>query len=135
MMTKQELISVSQAGTDEEVIRLWLHGKAKESQRAYRKDVDRFVAGVLKPFGLVTLGDLQGFSDLLGSEEAPATKARTLAAVKSLFSFGHKVGYLAYNVGAALRVPNPKDALSRRILEEGDVVRMIALEPKPRNRA
>jgi integrase len=56
-------------------------------------------------------------------------------AVKSLLSFGERTGYLPFNVGAAVRVPPVKNVLAERILEENDVIRLIALEPDPRNHA
>src|SRR5207248_3577213 len=66
---------------------------------------------------------------------APATRARRIGAVKSLLSFGARNGLLPFNVGAALRVPPVKNVLAERILEENDVIRLIALEPDGRNHA
>jgi integrase/recombinase XerD len=53
--------------------------------------------------------------------------------VKSLFSFGHRLGYLAFDVGRAVKQPRLKDTLAERILTEADVHRMLALEPGRRN--
>jgi len=39
---------------------------------------------------------------------SPNSQARTLAAAKSLLAFGHRVGYLPLNVGAAIRLPAKK---------------------------
>ncbi len=58
---------------------------------------------------------------------------RTLAAVKSLLAFGQRTGYLALNVGAALKLPPKKDRLAERILSETQVHRILALEPSKRN--
>ncbi len=43
-----------------------------------------------------------------------------LAVVKSLFTFGSKLGYFAFNVAAAVKVPAAKDTLAERILTEED---------------
>jgi integrase/recombinase XerD len=61
---------------------------------------------------MITLGDLQTFADSLIGK--PSSRSRTLAAVKSLLAFGQRTGYLALNVGAALKLP-PKNTLAERI--------------------
>ena len=53
--------------------------------------------------------------------------------MKSLFSFGHRIGYLAFNVGAAVSTPKVPDRLAERILSEPDVQRILALETDHRN--
>jgi integrase/recombinase XerD len=80
------------------------------------------------------LGDLQAYQDSL-RHLAAASQARRLSAIKSLLSFGHKTGYLAFNVGAAIFLPKIRQTLAERILAEEDVLRMLALERNPRNRA
>jgi integrase/recombinase XerD len=119
------------AATDDQLVELWLHGRSRHTQRAYRADGERFRAFVAKPLAMVTLGDLQAFADSLVGK--PSTRSRTLAAVKSLLAFGQRTGYLALNVGAALKLPAGKNTLAERILTETDVHRMLALEPNRRN--
>jgi integrase/recombinase XerD len=92
---------------------------AGPGQRAYRADVEHFLAWVRKPFLQVTLSDLQGFADSLG-ELAPASRYRTLSAIKSLLAFGHRTGYLPYDVGRALRLPAVRSRLAERILPEAN---------------
>jgi integrase/recombinase XerD len=118
------------------LISLWLHGRSAHTVRAYRADAGRFLASVGKPLHGVTLGDIQGFADALEADGLqPASRHRILAAVKSLFAFGHRLGYLPFDVARPLRLPAFRDALADRILSEAEVQRMIALEPNPRNRA
>jgi integrase/recombinase XerD len=117
--------------TDDQLVELWLHGRSRHTQRAYRADSERFRVFVAKPLGMVTLGDLQAFADSLIGK--PSSRSRTLAAVKSLLAFGQRTGYLALNVGAALKLPAGKNTLAERILTETDVHRLLALEPDRRN--
>jgi hypothetical protein len=65
---------------------------------AYRADVEKFRARAPKPFGRVTLADLQAFADSLESRE-PATRCRCLSSLKSLLAFGRG--------SAACRSPQP----------------------------
>jgi site-specific recombinase XerD len=114
----------AQASDDSEAIRLWLHGKAELTVTAYQADIDVFLGFVARPLASVTLADLQAYSDSL--QGSAASKARRLSAVKSLLAFCHKIGYTAFNVGAALPVPGVRDGLAQRIMDEGDVLTMIA---------
>jgi site-specific recombinase XerD len=129
-----DLPASPQASSDDQVLAIWLHGRPLHTQRAYRADIDRFRAGTEKPFRQVTLSDLQQFADSL-STLAPASRYRTLSALKSLLAFAHRIGYLPYDVARALRLPAVRNRLTERILPEADLHRILSLEPLPRNRA
>jgi integrase/recombinase XerD len=124
----------AQADSDETLVRLWLDGRSPNTRRVYERDAQVMMIAAGKPLASTTLADLQAWVGSL-AELAPASRARKIGAVKSLFSFGQRIGYLPFNVGAALRLPPIKNVLAERILEEADVVRLIALEPDRRNHA
>jgi integrase/recombinase XerD len=85
---------------------------------------------------LVTFAEVQAFASHLESLELAASSRRSIiSAVKSLLSFGNKIGVFSVNVGAPLKPPSAPDTLSERILSESQVQVMIALEQNPRNRA
>lgn len=123
-----------QAHDDETMLRLWLDGKAGHTQRAYAADVNAFLAHVGRPFRTVTMGDVQAFGATI-AHQSPATRARKLGSVKSLLSFAHRLGYVAFNVGAPVRLPAVKETLAERIIPEADVHRLLVLEANPRNHA
>jgi integrase/recombinase XerD len=122
-----ESVPVTDAeATDEQLIALWLHERSRHTIRAYKEDVKRLRAFVgWKPLRLVTLRDLQAFADTLTGEGS--SRGRVIASVKSLLSFGAKLGALPFNVGAALRKPAARDTLADRILTEDDTAKMLAL--------
>lgn len=135
-MTATALVVPQQAESDQHLIDLWLHGRSRHTQRAYRADAERFLAAVERPLHRITLGDLQQFAgQLVESGLEPTSVYRSLSAVKSLFAFGHRLGYLQFDVARPLRLPALREKLAERILEETDVLRMIALENMPRNKA
>jgi integrase/recombinase XerD len=125
-----------QANNDDEVIQLWLHGRGKNSRRAYTADILRFLESVHhKRIGLVTLPEVQAFADSL--EQAglePSTRHRILASLKSLFGFAMKIGYLRFDVTRPLRLPRFKDTLAERILTEDEIQKIISMESNTRNR-
>jgi integrase/recombinase XerD len=135
-VTATAVVLPRQAESDHQLIELWLHGRSHHTQRAYRADAERFFLAVGKPLHQITLGDLQQYAgQLVASGLEPSSVHRSLSAIKSLFAFGHRLGYLPFDVARPLRLPALRDGLAERILDEADVVKMIALEAMPRNRA
>src|SRR5271157_2106369 len=133
--TVTKLRDAPQATSDEQVLALWLHGRSVHTQRAYRADVQRFQSITNKPLPEVRLFHLQQFADSLEAALAPASRYRTLSSVKSLLAFGHRIGYLPFDVGRALRLPAVRNRLAERILPEADLYRILSLEPDRRNQA
>lgn len=126
---------IRQADSDEQLIALWLHGRPKHTQRAYQREAQRFMAFADKPLRAAKLLDLQTFADHLAERLKESSVHRSLSAVKSLFAFGFQLGYFQFDVGRALKLPGFRDELAERILGETEVLRIISLEPNPRNRA
>ncbi len=117
-------------------IEQWLHGRPQKTQKAYRREAYRFLFSIDEGQSLneIHLNDLQEYADTL-SYMKPASKARALKAIKSLFTFAERTGYLQFNVGAAVRLPKVKRKLAERILSEEQVQKIIAMEIDPRNHA
>src|SRR5690242_15531957 len=115
-------LAVQEGETDGQLIELWVHGRSPHTQRVYRADARRFLSFTGTPLRQARLADLQSFADALeASGTQPASRHRTLAAIKSLFSFAHNLGYLAFDVGKPLKLPKLRDGLSDRILDESEV--------------
>lgn len=128
-----EPVQIRQATNDDQLIRLWLHGRSPATIRAYGTDAALLRERVAKPLASVTLDDLQGFTD--GLAGAVASRIRTLSSVKSLFTFGHRLGYLPFNTGAPLKLPKKKDEIAQRILTEAQVHKLLAADVSPRDKA
>lgn len=116
------------------LVEMWLHGLSPQTQDRYRRTARRFLAFVNKPLHLVTLADIQGWQQTMVGL-SPSSQRTALATIKSLLSFGHKIGVLPENVGLSMRSPKAPDCLHERILSESDVQTMIDMETNPRNRA
>jgi integrase/recombinase XerD len=123
----------SQASSDAHLIQLWLDGRSRHTRRVYEADACAFLAHAAVPLRAVTLGELQAYRASL-ELLAPASQARKLSAVKSLLSFARRLGYVPFDVGSVVKLPPIKNKLAERIITEGQVHRLIAHEPKPRNR-
>ena len=128
-----QLVNVSGAHSDGGLVDVWLSTKTSvHTRRAYSADAARFVAYLGgKPFGAVTVADVQGFASSLTG--AASSRGRTVGSVKALLSFGLRVGYLRFDVGRAVKAPKAKDGLAARILSEEEVMRMLAHAPAGRD--
>ncbi len=121
--------------SDERIVELWLRDRPANTRVAYERDYARF-RSFIGPRGLRTvgLGDLSDFAATLTG--SPATRRRTLSAIKALLTTGFKMGALRFNVGAALRLPKVVSRRAERRLEEIEVFRLLtALDGQPRARA
>lgn len=125
----------SGADTDERLIELWLNRRAASTRRKYAEDLYKFFDYTnSKPLASLTLMDLEEFASFISTLMAPTSQGRVLATVKSLLSFAQKVGYLPFNVGAALELPKAKDTLSERMLTEAEVHKLLNAPKKARDR-
>jgi len=119
---------VSRNATDERLVDMWLaSGKRAESpltQASYRRTWRSFSACVGKPLQAITLEDLQLWrSQLTGKNSTQKTK---IAAIKSLFGFAVKVGYLRMSPAVMVESPPvPKKAHKSRIIAKEDIKSML----------
>lgn len=130
--------AVAQADNDNQLLALWLRShRSEKTRKEYARDIRAFndwmnLQDCPLNLRLRKLADLQGYAESL-TDKSPNTQRRMLASIKSLFTFACKIGYLQFNVAAAIQLPRAKNVLAERILSETDVLKMIVLEPKPRN--
>ena len=125
----------TQAETDEQLISLWLHGRSLHTQRAYNSDIDKFLKFVNKPLHHIILRDLQDFADhLIQNNLSETSVKRILSSVKSLFAFAHRLGYIQYDIGKALKLPSCRETIAERILSEEEVHTIINSVKNMRNK-
>lgn len=122
---------LTDATTDTELIRWWISDKAKTTQKTYLTIARQFLE-----FTGISLADTRIEDILLWLESHQLRSAsrntihNKLAALKSLFGFGMKTGYLAIDPTKMIKSPKAIDALNERLLIEAEVKRLIgAAEP------
>jgi integrase/recombinase XerD len=117
-----------QASSDDQMVELWLgRYRSRETIEAFTYDVKHFRRAVPKPFREIVLRDIQAWTVEMEARNKPASVQRRVAAIRSLFAFAHKVGYLQWNVAAAATTPPLEDKLAQRILTEDQVARLLAV--------
>lgn len=126
---------MSSARTDEHVVHLWLRGKSENSRDAYQRDIRQFFGFADAGIADIKLDHMWAWDEFLHrSGKAISTRGRKLAAVKSLLSFAHRIGFIEFNVGAAVSLPKIPDMLAQRILSEVELHRILDQEASDRNR-
>ena len=127
--------NLTNASTDTELIRLWISQKSRTTQKTYITVSRQFLSFAGKQLHEVKLEDvllwLESFQ-LRGKSQN--TINNKLAAIKSLFSFGVKTGYLSANPASMIRTTSAKDALNERILQAEEVKQLIDAASTERNR-
>jgi integrase/recombinase XerD len=127
--------SLSRVSSDQKLIEMWLHGRTKNTESAYRRDINTFFDFLDKALPNCTLEDLQDYSTYLDAQNIkPSTKRRKLNALKSLYTFATKLNYTRFNVAAALRIPKSNQALAGRILKQIDILKLIQAAKPGRDR-
>ena len=123
------------SSSDSMILKQWIASQSSPHTRScYERDANRLLAHVGKPLRRVGLGDLQGFDDaLVATGMAPASRVRTLAAVKSLFGFCCRMRYLRVNPATELRLRVYEKRLAERIVPEQDVQKLLAADMSVRD--
>jgi integrase/recombinase XerD len=127
---------LTNATSDREIVRLWISQKALSTQKTYITISRQFLEFTGKELKEVMLEDillwLESFQ-LRGASQN--TVNNKLAAIKSLFSFGVKTGYLRANSASMIKTIKAKDALNERILQASEVKKLINSATNERDRA
>lgn len=120
---------------DAELLKTWFMSRASKSvntYEAYKRDIEQFANFVKKPFGSISLDDLQRFQFFLMKEKkySNRTISRKINVVKSLFTHASKNGYIPFNLARQLNTPpikeTPRDR-SKRIISQENLDKVFSL--------
>ncbi len=121
---------------DPSLIQMWLTLKGLQTKKLYTRTVRQFLEFVGRELADVHLEDLlQWMESLSFRRYSKNTISLKVSVVKSLFSYATKIGYLNFNVTAALKAPSQVNALHERFLEQEEVRKLIAAAREGRDRS
>lgn len=128
--------SVTRAGTDKQLIHLWLLQKDSDRTRqTYRIAIEQFLSFAGVDLRSLTMEDVAEYkAHLDGRYNSVHTRKLKLNAVKSLLTFAHETGYTAFNVGRAVKAAKAQTELSHRILTEEQVIQLVNAPERERDR-
>ena len=126
---------LTRAESDTQLVYVWLGDKSPTTSVSYSSIVTGFFDFINKPLCEVQIEDLQLWQRRLQLTARPSTVANKIRAIKSLFSYGVKIGYLETNIGSYIKCPRVKEKLAERILPESDCLKLIEATSSERDRA
>jgi len=122
----------SGARTDRQLIDLWLSGRPESTQLVYEPVVLDFLKHCQAGLQECTVQDLAKWAEQLQGRDA--TRFRKVSTIKSLFRYGYRTGYLAFDVGLPIKGAKPFDKLHEKILDVDSVHEVIRQARQGRDR-
>ncbi len=137
------LVQTTRASTDAELAGVWLQRfKSPHTRRAYQLDIELYVREVGLPLSQLKVEDLLSYREKLGKGTEQGglgysipRQRRALTALKSLLTFAKETGYLTFNIGTVVELPDLETNLSQRISTEGEILTILALTKNPFEKA
>lgn len=115
---------VERSTNDNQIVSMWIAQSNSENTRAqYQRVVTSFMRAVNKPLQSVNLSDLQEWQKgLIGK---PNSNKLHVNAIKSLFSFMQKTGYIVLNAAVMLKAEKTVETKHTKTLTEEQVIRLV----------
>jgi site-specific recombinase XerD len=127
-----------QAGIDDEMLAtMWIskprRARSPHTQAQYRRVWASLRQALPKPLQTIKVDDLLAWAN--GLQGTPNTVKLHVSAVKSLFSFAYKVGYLRVNPAMILETPHVPNQKHAKVLREEEVFALLAAAKTKQDKA
>lgn len=132
-----ELAAGTRASTDVELVGSWVDGlSSPHSRRNFEATAVRFIHALPRGLRAAKVEDIRSALATLVDGRSAGTAKQYVLRIKSLLSYGHRLGYLVYNAGAVLKVKGPPRGaeLAKRIMAEVDVALLVRAAHRSRDR-
>jgi integrase/recombinase XerD len=146
-------LTATSATSDEQLVASWIDNLRSEHSRVnFRTTADRFLAALQVPLRRATVEDVRHALTTITDRLAPSSARQVVLRVKSLLSYGHRLGYrhgprprggravwhrgpcLQFNAGAVIRVHTEARAVSKRIISEVEMGLLVRAAGNRRDR-
>ena len=127
----------TRARSDTELVRSWADSlRSAHSRRNFEKTALRFLDALPAGIRKASVEDVREALAKITEGLSDATAQQYVLRVKSLLSYGHKLGYMAFNAGVTIKVRPDQSGggLAKRIMPEVDVKLLIRAARPPRDR-
>jgi integrase/recombinase XerD len=109
-------LTATSATSDEQLVASWVSGlRSAHSRTNFETTARRFLAALRAPMRQATVEDVRKALDSIVAGLAHSSARQVVLRVKSLLSYGHKLGYLQFNAGVVIKVQAEARAVSQRI--------------------
>lgn len=116
---------VARGTNDGGILEMWIaQSNSVNTRQQYARVAGAFLSYVGKPLQAVTLSDLQSWQSSLTGK--PNTNKLHVNAIKSLFSFMQKTGYVALNPAVMLKAEKSVETKHTKTLTEEQVIKLVS---------
>jgi integrase/recombinase XerD len=117
---------LTNATNDQEIITIWLSDKTKMTVKSYDRQIKQFLNFAGKELSKVMYEDFMQYKKFMEFKGyKPSTQRTKLTAVKSLFSFATRLGYLTANVAIQVKNISAKDEVRRKALPTDTIAKLL----------
>jgi integrase/recombinase XerD len=95
----------TKAKSDGELVASWVKGlNSPHTRRNFQTTADRFLPALAMPLRRATVEDVREALEAITASLAPSSYRQAVLRIKSLLSYGHRLGYLQFNAGVVIKV-------------------------------
>ena len=128
-------IAATSATTDRQLVDSWLAGlRSPHTRRNFETTALRFLAALTIPLRRATVEHVRTALETVTANLGPASTRQAVLRVKSLLSYGHKLGYLPFNAGVVIRVGTATQSVAKRIVSEVEIGLLVRAADTRRDR-
>lgn len=128
----------TRATTDHAIVESWLESLGSARTVANFGTTAARLLGILACHGLTLrtarVEDIRESLRSIAEGMSASTARQYTQRVKSLLGYAHRMGYLAFNAGVAIRPPAAQSSLAKRIATETEIALLIRATRRPRDR-
>lgn len=128
----------TRARSDDEFVSSWLANMNSDRTRAnFRTTAERFLTILAERDLTLRTAAVEDVRDAIATltvGKAASSAVQLSQRVKSLLSYGHRLGYLLFNAGAAVRTKGGNVDRAKRIVGETEIALLIRAAPTKRDR-
>jgi integrase/recombinase XerD len=128
-------IAATKANTDEALAASWVASlNSAHSRRNCERTANRFLAALGVPLRQATVEYVRAALEDISAGLAPTSARQIVLRIKSLLSYGHRLGYLQFNAGAGIKVQGDTRSIAQRIVSEVEIGLLVRAARGTRNR-
>jgi site-specific recombinase XerD len=123
------------AKTDKQLVESWVGSLNSEyTRRNFETTANRFLAALGKPLRQATVEDVRDALTSITADYAASSARQAILRIKSLLSYGHRLGYLQFNAGVVIKVRSESRSVAKRIVSEVEIGLLVRAARTRRDR-
>jgi integrase/recombinase XerD len=128
-------LTATSATSDEQLVASWIANLRSEHSRTnFETTARRFLAALTVSLRRATVEDVRQALETITAGLASSSARQVVLRVKSLLSYGHRVGYLPFNAGAVIKANADARSVAQRIVSEVEIGLLVRAAPSRRDR-